>query len=160
MKYIQLLSAILLISSIACAQLVVQVFDGDTYKILDKGKFKIIRLANVDAPELNQYYGTVVKHGVSKLILARIIKIDVIGEDPYGRIIANVRVDMMSLDSLLIARGWAWHYLPYSLHPHLAVYESLAKKAKAGMWRCKHNVPPWIWRKLNKKQKRLNEMCR
>ena len=65
MKYIQLLSAILLISSIACAQLVVQVFDGDTYKIFHQGKFQIIRLANVDAPELSQYYGRLVKTEVS-----------------------------------------------------------------------------------------------
>ena len=58
------------------AQLVVQVYDGDTYKILVNGKLEIIRLENVDAPELSQYYGKFVKAGVSKLILGKIVKVD------------------------------------------------------------------------------------
>ena len=153
MKYIKLILPILFACLTTSAQLVVQVYDGDTYKILDKGKFTIIRLANVDAPELSQYYGKVVKAAVSKLILARIVKLDVITKDPFGRTIANVSIDNMNLDSLLIARGWAWHYLPYSYHPYLSMYEIKAIKAGVGMWRCKRNTPPWVWRKLDKKNK-------
>lgn len=160
MKYLQLLFLIIATSLTTSAQLVVQVYDGDTYKILDKGKFQIIRLANVDAPELGQYYGKVVKAAVSKLILAKIVKVDAYGFDRFGRTIANVTVDGKGLDSILIASGFAWHYVQYSHHNYLLVLEGIAKEARLGMWRCKHNVPPWIWRKLSKKQKRLKEMCR
>ena len=160
MKNLQLLFLIIVTSLATTAQLVVQVYDGDTYKILDKGKFQIIRLANVDAPELGQYYGSIVKAGVSKLILARIVKVEAYGKDRFGRTLANITVDGKSLDSILIAYGWAWHYVQYSHHKYLSVYESIAKEAKFGMWRCNKNVPPWIWRKFNKRQKRLNEMCR
>jgi endonuclease YncB( thermonuclease family) len=160
MKHIQILIAFLLLSFTMQAQLVVQVYDGDTYKILQKGKFQIIRLANVDAPELNQYYGKLVKSAVSNLILARIVEIDPIGKDPFKRTIAKVRIDDMPLDSLIVAKGWGWHFIQYSHWPELSDYEAIAKKAKLGMWRCPKNVPPWIWRKLNAKQKRFHEMCR
>ena len=137
-----------------------QVFDGDTYKVLENGKLTIVRLANVDAHELSQYYGKTVKACVSKLILARIVKLEAYGRDRYGRTLANVSIDNVQLDSVLVANGLAWHYLPYSHHLYLSTYEAKAKKANAGMWKCKKNIPPWEWRKLNKKQKRLKEMCR
>lgn len=161
MKYIQTLFFILVTCLTTSAQLVVQVYDGDTYKILNHGKLQVIRLANVDAPELSQYYGTVVKAGVSKLILGKTVKVDFGIKDRYGRTIAGVTVNGMSLDSLLIAKGWAWNYQQFSQsNPQLSVNESTAKKARIGMWRCLFNIPPWIWRKLNEKQKRLHEMCR
>ena len=160
MKHIKLLIPILFACLTTSAQLVVQVFDGDTYKVLDKGKFVIIRLANVDAPELSQYYGKTVKVCVSKLILGKTVKLEILRTDRYKRTVANVTIDGVSLDSLLVSNGWAWHYLPYSSHLYLSSYESKAVESGFGMWRCKKNVPPWIWRKLNKRQKRLKEMCR
>ena len=160
MKYLQLLFLVLAIKLSASAQLVVQVFDGDTYRILTKGKFRVIRLANVDAPELNQYYGRFAKTEVSKLILTKIVKIQVYGKDRYGRTVAKITVAGKSLDSIMVTNGWAWHWLEYSHNKVLSVYERLAIEAKTGMWKCEHNVPPWIWRKFNKRQKRLNEMCR
>ena len=160
MKYLQLFFLIIATSFTTSAQLVVQVYDGDTYRIFHQGKFQIIRLANVDAPELSQYYGRLVKTEVSKLILTKIVRIQVYGKDRYGRTVAKITVAGKSLDSILISSGWAWHWLEYSHNKTLSVYERLATEASNGMWKCKHNVPPWIWRKLNKKQKRLNEMCR
>ena len=160
MKYLQLLFLIIATSFTTSAQLVVQVYDGDTYKILDKGKFQIIRLANVDAPELGQYYGRVVKAAVSKLILARVVEVEAYGKDRFGRTVANITVEGKSLDSFLIAHGWAWHYTQYSHHKYLLIFEGIAREAKLGMWKCQHNIPPWIWRKLNRKQKRSKEMCR
>ena len=144
MKYIQALLFILVTCLTTSAQLVVQVVDGDTYKILNRGNLQVIRLANVDAPELDQYYGKVVKAAVSNLLLGCEITIDSAGMDWYGRTIAGVTVDGMSLDSLLIANGWAWNYVQYSKNnPQLAEYEKLARNAKAGMWGCLFSVPPW-----------------
>jgi endonuclease YncB( thermonuclease family) len=161
MKNMQLLLFILLASLTTSAQLVVHVYDGDTYRIIRDGKLQVIRLANVDAPELKQYYGTTVRHAVSNLVLGKVVEVLPIKKDWYGRTIARVMVDGQRLDSLLIAKGWAWNYLPYSKYNSaLSVYESQAKTAGLGMWKCMHNVPPWVWRQFNKKQKRLNEMCR
>jgi endonuclease YncB( thermonuclease family) len=112
MKNIQLLLFILLASLTTSAQLVVHVYDGDTYRIIRDGKLQVIRLANVDAPELNQYYGTTVRHAVSNLVLGKVVEIYPAKKDLYGRTIARMIVDGKSLDSLLIAKGWAWNYLP------------------------------------------------
>lgn len=160
MKYIKLLLPILFCCLVSTAQLVAQVFDADTYKVLYKGKLIIIRLANVDAPELNQYYGKPAKAAVSKLILGKNVELEILRKDRFGRTVANLRIENISLDSLLVAKGWAWHYLPYSSHLHLSELEIKAIKIGAGMWKCKHNIPPWLWRKLNKRQQRLKEMCR
>jgi endonuclease YncB( thermonuclease family) len=161
MKNLQLLLFSLFLPCTTWAQLVVHVYDGDTYRIIRDGKLQVIRLANVDAPELNQYYGTTVRHAVSNLVLGKVVEIYPAKKDLYGRTIARMIVDVKSLDSLLIAKGWAWNYLPYSKYnPALSIYESQAKTAGLGMWKCMHNVPPWVWRQFNKKQKRLNEMCR
>ncbi|MEO6671272.1 MAG: thermonuclease family protein [Ferruginibacter sp.] len=160
MKNIKLLLPILFVCLATSAQLVEQVIDGDTYKVLDKGKFTTIRLANVDAPELSQYYGKSVKASVSKLILGKSITLDVRRNDRYGRTIADVMIDGLSLDSLLVVKGWAWHYVSCSLNPDLTIYQNHAARLNKGMWKCKHNIPPWEWRKLSKKQKRLKEMCR
>lgn len=160
MKNLQILFLFFITSFTTSAQLVVQVYDGDTYKILHEDKLQIIRLANVDAPELGQYYGTVAKNGVSKLILGKQVKIHDYGLDRYGRSIAAISINGNSLDSTIIANGWAWYSEQYSFNHCLFFYEKKAREAKIGMWRCKYNVPPWIWRRLSKEQKRLNEMCR
>ena len=160
MEYFQTILLFLALCLTTSAQLVVHVDDGDTYKILNQGKLQIIRLANVDAPELDEYYGSIVKDSVSKLILGCEVTVDPRGKDRYGRTIAEVTVEGMSLDSLLIVKGWAWNYTQFSQNYELAGYEKIVKASGVGMWQCLFNVPPWIWRKLNKRQKRLNEMCR
>jgi endonuclease YncB( thermonuclease family) len=101
-----------------------------------------------------------VKARVSKLILGKIVKLDIRRDDLYGRVIADVFIDGMSLDSILVINGWAWHYVSHSLNPDLSIYQKLAIGANKGFWKCKYNIPPWEWRKLDKKQKRLKEMCR
>lgn len=160
MKYLKLLLPILFSSALTSAQRIVHVFDADTYRLLDHDKLKIIRLANVDAPELNQFYGPLAKACVSKLILGQIVTLEVIKKDLYGRTVANVKMNNISLDSLLVAKGWAWHYPRYSSHRNLSLVQLYAIKDAAGMWICKHNIPPWVWRPLNKNEKRLKEMCR
>ncbi len=160
MKNLSLLILLLFSCLFSSAQLVVDVYDGDTYKVLINGKLQVVRLANVDAPELNQYYGKLVTSRVSNLILGKVVELQPIGKDRFRRVVANVIVDGKSLDSMLVVNGWAWHYVAYSHHPYLSDVELQAKKDMLGFWRCHKNVPPWIWRSLNKKQKRLHEMCR
>ena len=74
------------------------------------------------------------------------MQIEIYGNDRFGRIVANVIVDEKSLDSILITNGWACHYIQYSYHTSLSIYQELGKSEKKGMWRCSYNVPPWILR--------------
>ncbi len=61
MKHIHTLILMVAICLTANAQLVVKVIDGDTYKVLLNGKLQNIRLQNVDAPELDQYFGKAIQ---------------------------------------------------------------------------------------------------
>ena len=80
--------------------------------------------------------------------------------DLYGRHIINIRVDGLRLDSILIARGWAFYNYKYSLENKLWALETVAKNNRAGLWKCSNNIPPWIFRKLDKQNKRFYQVCR
>ncbi len=159
MKHIQTLILVVAICFSATAQLVVKVTDGDTYKVLLNGKLQTIRLKNIDAPELDQYLGKTVKDSVAKLIEGTTLSLELHSSDLYGRTLVSATYKGMSLDSLLIAKGWAWFYTSYSNKFDLKYYEAAAKLKGLGLWRCEHNIPPWMWRKLNKRNKRLYEVC-
>ncbi len=159
MKHIHTLILMTAICFKADAQLVVKVIDGDTYKVLLNGKLQNVRLMNVDAPELDQYFGKAVKDSVTTLIEGNMIALELHSSDIYGRTLVTATYKGMSLDSLLIAKGWAWFYTSYSKNLDLKYYEAAARLKGLGLWRCEHTVPPWIWRKLNKRNKRLYEVC-
>ena len=136
-----------------------KVIDGDTYKVLLNGKAQTLRLQNVDAPELGQYFGKTTSDSVAALIQLHQVQLEIQGSDLYGRQLVNIHINGMRLDSLLIAKGWACFYSSYSHNRQLSIYEAIAKLKGIGLWRCAHPVPPWIWRKLSKRNKRLYEMC-
>jgi len=160
MKQLQIFILILLNCFAVKAQRIMQVHDGDTYKVLLNGKLQTVRLQNIDAPELDQHFGKAARDSVASQILFHTVQLDSNGRDLYGRLLVNIRIDGMSLDSLLIANGWAWVYTAYSTNPQLSIYEAAAKQKSLGLWQCTDPVPPWIWRKMNKHYKRLYEMCR
>lgn len=159
MKHIHTLILMAAICFTAKAQLVVKVIDGDAYKVLLNGKLQNVRLLNVDAPELDQYFGKAIKDSVANLIQGSVIALELHSSDIYGRTLVTAAYRGMSLDSLLIAKGWAWFYTSYSKKIDLTYYEAAARLKGLGLRRREHNVPPWIWRKLNRRNKRLYEVC-
>lgn len=160
MRYLQTILFILIFCICTSAQLIVKVIDGDTYKVLLNGRVQTVRLQNVDAPELGQYFGKAASDSVATLIQLHMVQLETQGSDLYGRQLVSIHVNGMSFDSLLIAKGWACFYSSYSHNLQLSIYEAIAKLKGIGLWRCEHPVPPWIWRKLSKRNKRLYEMCR
>jgi micrococcal nuclease len=142
MKHIQTLILMVAICFIVNAQLVVKVIDGDTYKVLLNGKLKNVRLVNVDAPELDQYFGIAVRDSVAKLIQGSFITLQLHSKDIYGRTIVSATYKGMSLDSLLIAKGWACFYTSYSKNTDLKYYEAEVRLKGLGIWKCAHPVPP------------------
>jgi len=139
--------------------LVTKVIDGDTYKILRNGKLETLRLMNVDAPETGQYFGSNARDSVAALMQGHLVEVSLYEFDLYGRRLASIKVNGVNLDSLMIAKGWAFYYYKFSRNKRLAIYEADAKLHFAGIWKCMNNVPPWIWRRLNKTNKRLYATC-
>jgi micrococcal nuclease len=63
---------------------VVSVSDGDTITISDKQKRQYkIRLEGIDAPEINQDYGSRAKRSLSDLVLGKTVSVLFYGTDPY-----------------------------------------------------------------------------
>ena len=135
---------------------VIRVKDGDTFVGLWKGKTYDCRLVHVDAPEIKQAYGISSRDSLSKLILGKMVAIDSLKRDLYGRVLVDVRLGNIRLDSLLIVKGWAWHYSAYSSDAMLADRMVYACIQGVGLWRCGKSIvcPPWVYRKFNARNKR------
>lgn len=140
--------------------LVTRVVDGDTYKVLINGKVQKVQLLNIDAPEIRQYFGIEAMEYVTALIEGRMVEVTWYDLDFYDRMLVSIRVNGMSLDSLLIAKGWAVYDYKYSRDNHLSVYEADAKIKRIRLWQCANTIPPWVWRQLSKQDIRLYQVCR
>lgn len=134
---------------------VVRVKDADTYVLQSKQNSFTARLANVDAPEMNQSYGVTATQNVNKLLIGKLVEFDSIGKDIYGRVLVNIWVSGARLDSLEIRNGWAWLYVNYCNDAMLAKCQAIAVNEKLGLWVCGANAvcPPWLFRQYNYRNK-------
>ncbi len=158
MKQIIFILMMLLCMSAAHSQQpahITRIKDGDTFVAEWKHRSYTCRLAAVDAPELSQAYGYESYKALSKLVTGKKILITPHTKDLYGRMLVDVYVDGMRLDSLLIRKGYAWHYATYSHEVLLKQCMQDAILAKAGLWHCgKESVcPPWLFRNYNYRNK-------
>jgi micrococcal nuclease len=135
-----------------------RVYDGDTYLLTIGGKSVKCRLCNVDAPEITQPYGKKCTDSVRALILNQDLLCVEKGKDKYGRLLVDLKIGGQSLDSILVARGWAWHYEKYSSKTYLRTLEVGAKRYGLGLWGMDSNciIEPWRWREIKKKVRTIH----
>lgn len=132
---------------------VVSVHDGDTLTLLDNSKRQIkIRLAEIDAPESHQPYGSRSKQELSGLAFGRPAAVQVQDIDRYGRTVGRITVDGVDVNAEMVRRGAAWVYRKYAKDQSLFTMEKEARDAKAGLWALPESdkMPPWEWRKMKK----------
>jgi len=127
---------------------VVAVGDGDSLTLLVGGQKVKIRLAQIDAPELQQPYGTTSKAALAKMVENQKVRAEVIELDRYGRSVAEVYLDGLHVNREMVELGHAWAYTKYSHTTLIIELEDGARAAKKGLWALPENqrVPPWIWR--------------
>ena len=79
--------------------------------------------------------------------------------DRYGCLVGEVLLpDGRSLNQELVKAGMAWWYRQYAPNDAtLAQLEAEARTAKRGLWADTHPVPPWEWRKGNRRAARTPE---
>jgi endonuclease YncB( thermonuclease family) len=115
---------------------VVGVADGDTITVLrDKEQVKI-RLYGIDCPEGGQAFGTKAKQFTSDMVFGKVVEVDHIDMDRYGRIVALVRVKGSSVNAALVQEGLAWVYNYYCTLPFCEewfVLQLKARDAKRGL---------------------------
>ncbi len=131
---------------------VVGITDGDTLTLLvaEGSGFKPvkIRLAEIDAPERRQPYGTQAKQVLSDLAYNQSARVVVQDTDRYGRTVGRVYVGSTDVSAEMIRQGAAWVYRKYSRDPALLDRETQAKAAKRGLWALPEaqRVEPCEWR--------------
>ena len=73
--------------------------------------------------------------------------------DLYGRTVAFVRVENITVNEELIKGGLAWVYVRYCKLPLSAEWQRLelaAQTQKRGLWQDSNVIPPWEFRRQKK----------
>ena len=140
--------------------LVKSVHDVDTQTIRVNWIDYDVRTLGVDGPELLQCFGKAARDSVKALINLKQVDVLFNGKDSYGRMLAYVRINGMSLDSIIIAKGWGWNAELYGTHfKQRNDLQNLAILNNLGLWRYQNNCSPWLYRVFNKNEKILLCPC-
>jgi endonuclease YncB( thermonuclease family) len=129
---------------------VVGVTDGDTISLLVNEETIKVRLEGIDAPELDQSYGTKSKQELSKMVFGKAVILMKTGTDKYGRTLGIVMVGNVDANATMVEDGWAWHLKKYNDEERLAKLEVAAREAKRGLWADEKPMAPWDHRARQK----------
>lgn len=141
---------------------VVRVWDGDTLHLQDSfGQRHKIRLASIDAPELEQAQGKACRDRLAEQVLHRQVQAAIVDTDRYGRKVAQIRLNGHDINRQQVADGCAWHYRRYAREwqseAEYAAYaeaEAQAKSQRLGLWRQASPQAPWQFRHRQPQQPR------
>lgn len=84
---------------------VVEVIDGDTFKIKMDKEVRRVRLMGVDTPQMGKCLSLEAKEKLVNLVLAKEVRVEDQFSDPYGRIMANVFVGNEFINKEMLASG-------------------------------------------------------
>ncbi len=131
---------------------VVKVSDGDTIRIVKEDDSITIRLYGIDCPETRQNFGKQAAEFASDMVYGKMVDIEAVTTDRYGRTVGIVSYQDKSLNEELIRHGYAWKYTKYCDKPVCLEWKMLEKNARRnslGLWGGNNPVPPWKFRKLS-----------
>lgn len=121
---------------------VVSVIDGDSFKIAND---QTIRLASLDAPGTEYCFGKESAAALNKKILGKKVIISDIKTDRYGRVMAMVYVNGISVNEYMIKNGFALHLWDTStLKKELSAANDFARENRLGIFspECYQTEPP------------------
>lgn len=127
------------------------IYDGDTFRLKkSNGDLVQIRLANIDAPELEQTHGIASREYLQKMLKGNEVVVDIQDIDKYGRTVGIVFSNNININDASVANGHAWHYWRYSKNINICKIENMAKRNKIGLWADPNPTPPWEYRERRK----------
>ena len=134
---------------------VTAVHAGDSVRATDRhGQRHKIRLAYIDAPELQQAHGMAARDALRRLIDGQQVEVVVFDTDQYGREVAQIRLRGRDINLAQIEEGHAWHYVSIAKRRQdkadFAAYsraEAGARSSRFGLWRAQSPQAPWAYRK-------------
>jgi len=98
---------------------------------------------------------------LSRLVMGKVIDVDMKDVDQYGRLVATVLVGGADVNEALVRAGAAWHYAQYAssqasgnlMEPQgfspgiaLAAAERDARASRRGLWQSASPQAPWLFR--------------
>lgn len=127
---------------------VVSVTDGDTFKAKLQGAVMKFRMADIDAPELDQPYGREARARLAAAMDGKDVVMLLVDNDPYGRLVVHVWIANLHINREVMALGGAWYDREYAHDDCLYQVENESRTAKRGLWKLplEERVEPWIWR--------------
>ena len=126
---------------------------GDTLVVLGPGNAQHkVRLAGIDAPELDQRYGRASKDRLAGRVAGRFVVVDWHQRDRYKRLVGKVLIGDRDVCLEQVRAGLAWHDKRYrgalssTDHLRYARAEQEARYARRGLWADPAPIPPEAWR--------------
>ena len=143
---------VVLLSGCADAQLaeVIAVADGDSIVAMVDGARARIRLAEIDAPERGQPWNARARAALSDKVLKKRVRLVVVDEDQYGRLVAHVWLGDRHINRELVREGNAWVYTRYSSDETLLAEQAQAREQRLGLWSMSDQTEPWRWRQAKR----------
>ena len=124
------------------------VHDGDTLRLTRENAKSIkVRLAGIDAPEIEQEYGLASKKSLRELVFRKKVKVTTKAVDDYGRVVAQLDVGPLNVNQEQVKRGMAWEFSRFQGDRKMAALQREAQSAKRGLWAGQSIVQPSQWRK-------------
>jgi endonuclease YncB( thermonuclease family) len=127
---------------------VASVHDGDTITVGEES----IRLANIDAPELDQAHGASSRAHLVGMVLGQTVTVTYAQTDRYDRVVGTVfKPDCSNVNLNLVQEGAAWYYEAFQCEIDLrqrqayAAAHAQARAARRGLWSA-DAVAPWVHR--------------
>lgn len=124
---------------------VLEVIDGDTFKIKSDNAERRVKLIGVDAPEIGKCLGSEARGKLAELVLGEDVILEDQFLDPYGRIMANVYAGNIYVNKEILLSGLG--RMDYYENPHREELKNAygeARTEKLGLFSgvCLSTVPP------------------
>jgi endonuclease YncB( thermonuclease family) len=127
---------------------VIAIADGDTLTVLDGAKQRHrIRLAEIDAPEKGQPFGTKARENLGSKVFGKAVRVEVVDVDAYHREVGRIYLGERLINREMVQDGFAWDYRAYDKSGEFGGVEADARRHRRGLWADPHPVPPWEWRR-------------
>lgn len=126
------------------------VTDGDSIRMLHEGRQERVRPHGTDCPEKGQDFETKAKHTTSLLVFAKVVDVQPVPRDRYGRRVASVRVCNTLVSEELIRQGVTWVFTRYchrAICEEWQVLEAEAQEKRRGLCSMPNTIPPWEFRR-------------
>lgn len=130
---------------LACT--IVAIADGDTLTARCDDTSIVVRVAEIDAPEKRQAWGTRSRQHLAELCHGKPAIVRPRTTDRYGRTVARVECDGTDASAEQVRAGMAWVFDRYVTDRTLYAVQDDARGERRGLWGDAEPVAPWEWRR-------------